>query len=338
MVESVIRSIPEQSMDNAVAAHIGETNVIRHAGAESYVFDTELPEAFRTEMHFARRHVYLLKNVLVNLRTGACCTGGKLLFQESYGSMRRCLLGNPFPFSSTKSIHMHELATCVHATGYYHFLLEEIPRLLWVVAQYPKAKILISENNSSAFTRQILDMLVSQKAIRGYEIVSSGNVLQCHEYVFTQAEAYSGFVHSADLSVLLKFLGGKTLQPQNSNRKIYISRRNASRSFDNEPEVEEMLKKQGYDIVYSERLTFAEQIALFQSASMVIANHGAGLANLVWCHPKTHVVELFSPIYFNDCFARLSKSMQLSYQPLWATVSKGWGVIDLAILEKTANA
>ncbi len=321
-------------MDDAVAAHIGEMKAFRHAGAESYVFDTDLPEYFRTEMHFASRHVYRMKNVLVNPRTGACRAGGNL-FQESYGSLSRCLLDKPFPASGAKSLHIDVVATCVHITGYYHFLLEEVPRLLWVVEQYPKVKILIAADAHN-FARQILDMLVFNRAISGYETVSSDKILHCDVYIFTQAEAYSGFVHSSDISILLKYFSVESVKPI-SSRKVYISRKNSSRSFDNESDVEKMLKKQGYDVVYCELLTFAEQIALFQSASTVIAAHGAGLANLVWCQPGAHVFELFSPKHFNDCYARLSKSMQLSYKPLWALASQGCGAVDLMSLEETIS-
>lgn len=331
-VTLVIRSIPEQSMDNAIAQHIEEMKVIRHAGAESYAFKMAMPPAFRTEMHFARRHVYRLKNVLVNPRTGACRAGGNM-FQESYGSLNRCLLHSPFPALASSTMELHSQAVCVNITAYYHFLLEEVPRILWAMEQYPAAKVLVADN-APVFARQILDMLVSNKSIGAYETVPSGGILHCDEYVFTQAEAYSGFIHSSDISILVKHLMVEPSPQPDSNRNIYISRKNSSRTFDNESEIEEMLKKQGYDIVYSEHLTFLEQITLFQSARVVIAVHGAGLANLIWCHPGSHVIELFSPRHFNDCYARLSMSMRLNYQQLQATASHGWGKVDLAKLKE----
>ncbi len=331
-VTSVIRSIPELSMYSTVAPHIEEMKMIRHAGAESYAFKIAMPPAFRTEMHFARRHVYRLKNVRVNPRTGACRAGGNM-FQESYGSLNRCLLHSPFPALASSTMELHGPTVCVNITAYYHFLLEEVPRILWTMEQYPAAKVLVADN-APVFARQILDLLVSSKSIGAYETVPSTGILHCDEYVFTQAEAYSGFIHSTDISLLLKHIMVKSSPPPVRKRKVYISRKNSSRAFDNESEIEEMLKKQGYDVVYSERFTFAEQITLFQSALMVVAGHGAGLANLIWCQPGSHVIELFSPRHFNDCYARLSMSMRLNYQPLMATASRGWGKVDLARLEE----
>ena len=40
-----------------------------------------------------------------------------------------------------------------------------------------------------------------------------------------------------------------------------------------------------------ENIPFKEQIEYFDSATLVIAQHGAGLANLLWMQEKTVVVE-----------------------------------------------
>jgi len=283
-------------------------------------------------MHFARRHVYQLKDVIVNPRTGAC-SADVHFFQESFGSLRRCLLEKPFPASGTV-LHFQGPATCIHATGYYHFLLEEVPRLLWTLDHFPDVKVCLADS-APQFCRDILDLMVERGITKGYETIKSDSLFKIEEYVFTQAEAYSGFVHSADLSLLVKIISGGASQAANPNPKIYISRKNVARSFDNETEIEENLRNRGFEVVHSENLAFSDQVALFRSASMVVAGHGAGLANLVWSQPDTRVVELFSPRYFNDCYARLCSSLQIKYQPVWAQESSRWGIIDLTRLQET---
>ena len=39
---------------------------------------------------------------------------------------------------------------------------------------------------------------------------------------------------------------------------------------------------------------------------MVVGAHGAALANLAFCRPGTHVIELFSPRYVNPCYRNLA--------------------------------
>lgn len=329
---NVVRSIPESCLDSAVKCHVIDMQVIRHADVESYHYTTDLPPAFRTEMHFARRNVYRLKDAMVHPHTGAC-SAGRHMFQESYGSLRRCLMEKPFPVSGAESVQLHGPATCIHATGYYHFLLEEVPRLLWTIDRYPDVKVYLADS-APQYCRDILGFLVERRIVQGYETIKTDLMVQMEEYVFTQAEAYSGFVHSADLSILIKSICGELSHVSMQKRKIYVSRKNAARSFDNETELEELLQNRGFDVVHSDNLAFSDQIALFRSAELIVAGHGAGLANLVWCQSETRVVEMFSPKHFNDCYARLCSSLQLNYQPMWARESDGWGIIDLARLQE----
>ena len=74
------------------------------------------------------------------------------------------------------------------------------------------------------------------------------------------------------------------------NKKIWISRENsATRKIVNENEVFLILK--GWTIARLETMSFQDQMELFASAEVVVAPHGAGLVNLLWCYPKTKIVE-----------------------------------------------
>ena len=55
-------------------------------------------------------------------------------------------------------------------------------------------------------------------------------------------------------------------------------------------------------------MEMAEQIRLFASAKLVIAQHGAGLSNIVTCAPGTHVVEI-GPVDL-PCYLHLAEGLQ----------------------------
>src|SRR5262249_101125 len=59
--------------------------------------------------------------------------------------------------------------------------------------------------------------------------------------------------------------------------------------------------------VILERATLAEQIALFSLADVVIAQHGAALANVVWCRSGARVIEIAPQAYRSKIFPSLSK-------------------------------
>ncbi len=79
------------------------------------------------------------------------------------------------------------------------------------------------------------------------------------------------------------------------NRKIIISRPGqAARSIVNLPEIEELLVSHGYERAYPERLSFEEQVKLFNSAEVIFAPGGAALANLLFCGEGAKVFAMVS--------------------------------------------
>ena len=77
---------------------------------------------------------------------------------------------------------------------------------------------------------------------------------------------------------------------------IYISRKKASkRNVINEEELVTFLESCGFGTVILENLSFLEQVALFSQAKVIVAPHGAGLTNLVFCSPGTKVIEIIPP-------------------------------------------
>jgi hypothetical protein len=70
-------------------------------------------------------------------------------------------------------------------------------------------------------------------------------------------------------------------------------------------------------------LSVAQQAALLAEAEVVLAIHGSGLTNIVFCQPGTKVVELFSPYYVYPCYWLLSNLMQLEYYYLLGSTPLG---------------
>ncbi len=99
-----------------------------------------------------------------------------------------------------------------------------------------------------------------------------------------------------------------------SFERIYISRNKATkRKIINEERVFNFLSRYGFKKVFLEDIEFIKQVEIFQSAKIIIAPHGAGLVNLVFCKPKTRVIEIFFPRYINTCYFALSNQINLDY-------------------------
>lgn len=99
--------------------------------------------------------------------------------------------------------------------------------------------------------------------------------------------------------------------------KIYVSREKARRRrVTNEGELRIALEARGFRSVVLEDLSWAEQITVFQHAKIIVAPHGAGLANLAFCAPGARVVEFFNRAFVDGYFWRLAAVQQLDYQPI----------------------
>lgn len=99
-------------------------------------------------------------------------------------------------------------------------------------------------------------------------------------------------------------------------KKIFLKRSGSYRNLLNSHELEAELTKQGFETVQPEKLSFQEQVRLFQKASIIVGPIGASFANIVFCQPTTKVIILTT---FN-------KDMLYGYWSQIAGMSSGTGV------------
>jgi len=98
-------------------------------------------------------------------------------------------------------------------------------------------------------------------------------------------------------------------------RKVYISREDApARRVLNEQEVVACLARHGFEVVNSTELSFQDQARLFNNADVIVAGHGAGLSNIVFCAQGTKIIEILPPRWMAPCFMVLASSAGCIYK------------------------
>lgn len=96
--------------------------------------------------------------------------------------------------------------------------------------------------------------------------------------------------------------------------RLYIDRRAApARPLLNETDVIAALRPLGIVPVRPETMTPAQQIALFANAQLIVAPHGAALANLLFAPPACRVLELLPDAHAHVAFRRLAALRGLRY-------------------------
>ena len=75
-----------------------------------------------------------------------------------------------------------------------------------------------------------------------------------------------------------------------------------------------ILREAGFNLIEVELLPWAEQVRWFLNADVVIAPHGAALANIVFCQPNTLIAEIGTRAGYRDFYWRLAASASLRYR------------------------
>jgi len=103
-------------------------------------------------------------------------------------------------------------------------------------------------------------------------------------------------------------------------RRIFITRRKTgTRTLANERQLEQLLRGRGFETHSMEDYPLAKQARLVHEAEMVVATHGAGLANLVFARPGLRVIEIVPAGRFNaTCYPKRTRFLGLHHQLVFA--------------------
>lgn len=110
-----------------------------------------------------------------------------------------------------------------------------------------------------------------------------------------------------------------TGNPLSFRKKIYVSRklnygfRPKYRPLINEDEVERLLVKKGFEILYPESLSFSQQMVEFGSAGLIVGPSGSGMLNAVFAGAGTFVIDLESFTYTIAQHAKVYSSSMKNY-------------------------
>ena len=195
--------------------------------------------------------------------------------------------------------------------GYSHWLLEELPRLLMLP---PDVVDTLIGHGASAYNREALRL----HGFTGRFIEAEREAhFACEQLIIPRLPGEAGQPTSSVTSRLAEFTAPLHTETSAFGERLYISRENARRRrVSNEAMLWPQLEAKGFRRIHLENLSWAEQVNAFRHAKVIVAPHGAGLANLAFCRPQTQVVEFFHRSYLNPCFWRLSALLGLDYRPV----------------------
>lgn len=228
---------------------------------------------------------------------------------------------------------------------YYHWMTDILPKFHMLDLASIKPDYYVLNSGDKKFQEFTLEKLgvPKEKIIKTHKNLH----LKPEKLILPKIPGFTG--HDPEWAV--DFLREKFFDSSisfDSPERIYISRNRAfSRRFVNNDEVENLIKKHGFEEVFIENYNVCEQAHIFNRAKAVFAPHGGGLTNVIFSKEGTKVIEVCSPKMPIPCYWALSNMRGLEYYHITADFPKkkikkdGFKytsqdiILDTKILEKT---
>ncbi len=203
------------------------------------------------------------------------------------------------------------------AEGYYHFLIESLPRLWLARSQLGQIGHILANGTPGSFQEKWLQRAgVSPEKIIWMQGLSH---YRCEQLLFTNY-LMRDYQPTPWIVRALHELLDAAPPATPGRRRLWLSRTDAR---NRQPAWESALlaRLTGFERVTLANLPPDEQIALMRESAVVAGPHGAGLSNLAFCAPGTRVVEIFPDTNRQPIYGRLANVCRLPY---------AWAVADFA--------
>jgi capsular polysaccharide biosynthesis protein len=203
--------------------------------------------------------------------------------------------------------------------GYFHWLTEVLPKILRERDAIKSLVLLFPKRYSNGFFSDSLKLL----NITNVEYYDENRILFLKNATLITGIKPAGNYDEKEIGSLRSlFIKKYTAKPF---RRIYISRAKAGRrKVANENELISLLNKYHFEIVFAEDLPFDRQVQMMAETQYLISIHGAGLTNMLFMHPHTHVLEFkLKDDYANLCYFSLASALAINYYYLVCSAHSG---------------
>jgi hypothetical protein len=198
--------------------------------------------------------------------------------------------------------------------AYFHWLTDALPRLYVIRDRLTDSTLLLPE---SCRNSQYVASSLAAFNINKVDYIDPLEVVHCRKLLVPSHTAPSGNYNEGIVRGLRQLYWNYYNKPDRDawSGKVYISRAKARRRrIINEEEVIGVVKEYGFSVFTFEDYSFEEQVKIMLTARFVVANHGAGLANMLFLSEKSQVLELRKRNDSrNNCYFALASGLNLEY-------------------------
>ena len=198
--------------------------------------------------------------------------------------------------------------------SYFHWTADALQRAFLLKVYFKEYKLLIPAHfKQYSYIMQSLQMLDAEIVF-----INENENLIIEELLFASPLGSSGLFRYDFIKELSYFFRNHQLVSAltiESPEKIYISRGKASyRKILNESSLIQLLKSEGFNILYAEQHNYLSQVKYFSNCKYLVSLHGGGLTNELYLPPTARVLEIRHPKdHLNNCYYLLATALSIPY-------------------------
>ena len=197
-----------------------------------------------------------------------------------------------------------------HSSNFYHWLFECLPRLMYFsenlnqAGQHEEFTVLIEDNilaQGLEAMRRVINFPFQIETVRRGELVLCDKLFYVSPFWFSldnskhRVDPYRDYAVDKLAVEKIRDAFRPLMKSAPPTRKLYLPRAaSQARRIINAQAVEDLMRENGFEIIYPHHFSFAGQVELFSSAKIVIGASGAAFSNMVFMQPGTKAV-IFSP-------------------------------------------
>lgn len=229
--------------------------------------------------------------------------------------LRRWIARRPFAMFRTHTRRIEEavgLLAAPQGWNHYHWLFDVLPRLHLLERWRPVIERYLVPARLTAVQRESLALLgIAEGQL---EPLHPRDRLRCQHLYAPSLPGSEGCSPPWVLAFLREVFPAAVATTPGCGPRLYVRRgATGERPVVNEDALIARLERRGFRAIDPAHLGFSEQVAAFRDAAVVVGAHGAGLANLAFCH-RTAVLELLSVDYARaDCYFTLCRQNGFPY-------------------------
>jgi capsular polysaccharide biosynthesis protein len=146
--------------------------------------------------------------------------------------------------------------------------------------------------------------------------LGSSAVVECEELI---APTFPGVRRNTPPWVA-EFWQKKAPNIEQKGRRLFISRRGSARTLINEDALAPVLAEFGFETIVSSDRVIGDR---YPEAEIIIGPHGAALADILFCHPGSVLIELTPPGHIFPYYYTIADSVGMEYFSILGTYPSG---------------